>query len=137
MMQRPTGECPIRPLGLPAVDVQRYARGFLVLSARRGSAQALLDLGRMHQAGQGVEANNRRALGYYRRAAAGGNAEGFYRMGLLLSEKSESLLDAWSAFLQGARLRHAPCVQALQKMTDRLCTTRQAVSPACAILSSR
>ncbi|MHC8287434.1 tetratricopeptide repeat protein [Pseudomonas sp. XS1P51] len=125
------GQLP-RPEKLFSAGAYYPSRTVFVLAARYGSVLALLNLGYMHHHGLGTRINEKAALRYYRKAALHGQAEGYYQMGVMFSERpparlptevvvEQDLLAAWGAFLQGARLHHKPSVEALREMTDRLC----------------
>jgi TPR repeat protein len=54
--------------------------------AEEGHADAQLNMGIMHDEGQGVEENHRTAVQWFRKAAEQGNAEAQYRLGLMYAD---------------------------------------------------
>lgn len=73
---------------------ERMARNFFTAAARRGSLEALLNLGYIHWYGKSVAVNERRALACYRRAAARGFLDARYEIGQIYLGSDDEHLPA-------------------------------------------
>lgn len=69
---------------------ERMARAVFLTAARKGSIQALLNLGYIHWYGKGVPVNERKALAWYTAAAGRGSLDASYEIGQIYQGTDDS-----------------------------------------------
>ncbi len=92
-------------------------------NARRGSAVAMLELGKMYEA-ESPRKNIMRSANYYKQASDYGNIEGKYHLGLLyykgkFGQGDDALKHAIYAFREGLAKEHAPSMFQLATMYEK------------------